>query len=35
MFAGSSVLKGHFYVQGINLMYNRSLHYKGQSYVGT
>ena len=26
-------IKGHFYVQGINLMYHRSLYYKGQSYV--
>ena len=28
-----SCIKGHFYVQGINLMYHRSLYYKGQSYV--
>ena len=26
-------IKGHFYVQGINFMYHRSLYYKGQSYV--
>jgi len=26
-------IKGHFYIQGINLMYHRSLYYKGQSYV--